>query len=315
MNTLILAELVNQQISLATRCVITAAQKLDRPIHLLLFGNPAEKLRAEACCLSGVSHVIINTAKAYAEGRAEPICALLASMARDYNTIFAASSCYSHNILPRLAAMLDVAHIANITEIISANTFVRPIYAGNVLATVKTSDPIIVGTIRHTAFSHCELSDKEVTVTTMDDQFDDNRSEILAEALTNNDRPTLTDARIIVAGGRGFKSQHDLETLLFPLADKLHAAIGATRAIVDAGFIANDYQVGQTGKVVAPELYIAIGISGQIQHIAGMKESKMIVAINQDPETPIMKIADYALVADLYQAIPEFLRYLSIFRE
>lgn len=311
MSVLILAEYHDQGISSATRCVVTAAKQIAEDITVLIVGSDAKSISQTASKLSGVKTVLVNEADLYDHGKAETIAKLLVKLAPSYNHIFAASSSYSKNIMPRVAATLDVAHVADILQIHAENIFTRPLYAGNVLVKVKTSDKIVVATIRATAFSEtAESEDNRAEVKIINERFEFNRSQFVNENFFKSTRPELASAKIIISGGRGFKTKENFEALLLPLADKLGAAIGATRAVVDAGFISNDYQVGQTGKMVSPELYIAIGISGQIQHLAGMKDSKIIVAINTDAESPMMKFADYALKEDLFSAIPKLMKLL-----
>ena len=304
MAILIIAEHDNQQLKAATRNTVTAASKLGGEVHVLVAGSGCGAVAEHAAKLAGVAQVKVADAAHYADQGAENLAVLVQAQAAGYTHILAPATTFGKNLLPRVAALLDVAQMSDITGIVSADTFVRPIYAGNVLATVQSADAIKVITVRGTAFDAC-ADGGSAAVTAIAAGPDLGVSKLVGREITKSARPELTAAKIIVSGGRGLGNGENYKALLEPLADKLNAALGASRAAVDAGFVPNDYQVGQTGKIVAPELYIAVGISGAIQHLAGMKDSKVIVAINKDPEAPIFQVADYALVADLFQAVPE----------
>jgi len=312
MAILIIAEHDNQQLKAATRNVVSAAAKLGSltgtELHVLVAGAGCGAAAEQAAKLAGVSKVKLADAPHYADFAAENLAVLVQQQASGsggtYSHVLAPATTFGKNLAPRVAALLDAAQLSEITGVVSADTFVRPIYAGNVLATVQSSDPVKVITVRGTAFDACGDGGNGA-VETVAAGPDLGVSKLLGREITKSARPELTAAKIIVSGGRGLGNGDNYKALLEPLADKLNAALGASRAAVDAGFVPNDYQVGQTGKIVAPELYIAVGISGAIQHLAGMKDSKVIVAINKDPEAPIFQVADYALVADLFQAVPE----------
>ncbi len=311
MSILIIAEHDNHTLSPSVLPTVTAARQLGQDISLLVAGYHCEAVAEASARIEGVSRVLVADAAHYQDGLAEELTPLVIQQVNEtVRFVLAPSSTFGKNLMPRVAALLDVAQISDIVRIQSADTFVRPLYAGNVLATVQSHDPIKVMTIRTTAFEPAKL------VTTAAEQIPVSatpmigRSILLDRDRSKSDRPELTTARVVVSGGRGLGSAENFR-LLEVLADKLGAAIGASRAAVDAGFISNDHQVGQTGKVVAPELYIAIGISGAIQHLAGMKDSKVIVAINKDPDAPIFEMADYGLVADLFQALPELTKALD----
>ncbi|MGL4860607.1 MAG: electron transfer flavoprotein subunit alpha/FixB family protein [Enterobacteriaceae bacterium] len=310
MAVLILAEHDNSILKTVTLNTITAAQRLSTEVDLLIAGENCQELAVSCARLQGINHVLLADHPGYRDQIAEPLASLLVSLAPSYQHLLAPATYYGKNIMPRVAALLDVAQISDIVEIIDTNTFVRPIYAGNALAKVQSLDSKKVITVRSTAFpAVAEGGSAEIktldTVPTQD-------SPVLVERhLTPCVRPELTAARVIVSGGRGLGSKENFHQILDPLADTLSAAIGASRAAVDAGFTSNDCQVGQTGKVVAPRLYIAIGISGAIQHIAGMKDSGVIVAINKDSDAPIFQLADYGLVADLFAAVPELTHQLA----
>jgi electron transfer flavoprotein alpha subunit len=311
MSILILAEHDNRALKSSTSHAVTAAQKLGGDIDVVVAGYHADDAAQAAARLSGVSRVRVIEAPQFEKPTAENLAALVIAMARDgtYTHILAPATAFGKNVMPRVAAVLDVAQISDITAIESPDTFVRPIYAGNAFATVQSKDPIKVITVRTTAFDSA-ANDGNARVEAMSAPDAILSSKVIGEELTASARPELTSARVVISGGRGLGSGENFK-LLEPLADKLNAAIGASRAAVDAGYVPNDYQVGQTGKIVAPELYIAIGISGAIQHLAGMKDSKVIVAINKDPEAPIFQIADYGLVGDLFQIIPQLTEQLS----
>lgn len=311
MAVLIIAEHDNSNLNDVTKHIVTAAQKLDKEVHILVAGFEPGSVVAQACKLDNVSTVLQASNSAYQYQLAENMANLIQSIAAEYNYIIAPATTFGKNIMPRAAALLDIEQISDVIDIVSENTFVRPIYAGNALETVKTSAAKIVLTVRPTAFTICQQNNKNCMIKNIDLVFDLKLSKYInLETSSKSDLPDLNAASIVVAGGRGLHTKDDFD-MLKQLATKLHAAIGASRAAVDAGLVANDLQIGQTGKVVAPNLYIAVGISGAIQHVAGMKDSKIIVAINKDPEAPIFKIADYGLAADLYQAIPELTALLD----
>ena len=304
MTILVIAEHDNQSLKAATKNAVAAAAKIGGEIHVLVAGAGCAGVAAEAAKLVGVAKVKLADAAHYADQSAENVAALVVANAAGYSHIVAPATTAGKNFSPRVAALLDVAQISEIVAVESADTFVRPIYAGNALATVQSADAVKVITVRTTAFE-AAAEGGSAAVENLAAGPDLGNSKLLSRELTKSERPELTAAKIIVSGGRGMGNGENYHKLLEPLADKLGAALGASRAAVDAGFVPNDYQVGQTGKIVAPELYIAVGISGAIQHLAGMKDSKVIVAINKDPEAPIFQVADYALVADLFEAVPE----------
>lgn len=304
MSVLVLADHDNSALGAATLNAVTAAGELGGDVHVLVAGSGCSSVADEAANVSGVSKVILVDDGLYANSLAENTADLVVSLADGYDAIVAAATTSGKNILPRVAALLDVAQISEITEIVSANTFVRPIYAGNAMATVQSGDAKKVITIRTTNFAPAEATGGSATIEAGTAAADAGLSTFVGEELSKSERPELTSAKIVISGGRGMQSGDNFP-LIEAVADKLGAAVGASRAAVDAGFVPNDYQVGQTGKVVAPDLYIAVGISGAIQHLAGMKDSKIIVAINKDEEAPIFQVADYGLVADLFKAIPE----------
>jgi len=304
MKILVIAEHDNQALKQATLHAVTAAEHLQGAVDLLIAGWQCETVVQTGKKLP-IQQIILADAEVYAHQLAENTAPLIAEIAKNYDYVIAAASTFSKNILPRAAALLDTAMISDVVEIISADTFVRPIYAGNALATVQSQDKIKILTVRTTTFPAMALSDSgTVSVTKLDKAIANQTSQFINQELTQSKRPELTAARIIISGGRGLKSADNFK-LLDAIADRLNAAVGASRAAVDAGFVPNDYQVGQTGKVVAPDLYIAVGISGAIQHLAGMKDSKVIVAINTDPDAPIFQVADYGLVGDLFKILPE----------
>ena len=304
MTILVIAEHDHQQLKAATLNTVAAAAKIGGDIHVLVAGSGCQAAAQEAATLNGVSLVKVADAAHYQSQTAENLTALIIANAAGYSHILAPATTFGKNLAPRIAALLDVAQISEITGVESADTFVRPIYAGNALATVKSSDSVKVITVRTTAFDtvNRENTAKTENIAAANDTA---QSTLTNRELTKSERPELGAAKIIVSGGRGLGSGENYHTLLEPLADKLGAALGASRAAVDAGFVPNDYQVGQTGKIVAPQLYIAVGISGAIQHLAGMKESKVIVAINKDPDAPIFQVADYGLVGDLFEVVPQ----------
>ncbi|MFM0315257.1 FAD-binding protein [Paraburkholderia nemoris] len=305
MTNLIIAEHDNASIKAATLNTIAAAQKIGGDIHVLVAGHNAQAAADAAAKIAGVSKVLLADAPQLAAGLAENVEATVMNIAKDYTHILAPATAYGKNIAPRIAAKLDVAQISEITAVASADTFERPIYAGNAIATVQSQDPIKVITVRTTGFDPVAADGGSATVEKIEAAADTGLSQFVSREVTKLDRPELTSAKIIVSGGRGLGNGENYTKVLEPLADKLNAALGASRAAVDAGFVPNDYQVGQTGKIVAPQLYLAVGISGAIQHLAGMKDSKVIVAINKDPEAPIFSVADYGLVGDLFEVVPE----------
>jgi electron transfer flavoprotein alpha subunit len=304
MAVLVLLEHEGAAIKQPSRSAIAAATQLKDEVHGLIAGENLASVAAAAAKLPGVSKVLVAEHPAYAHMLAEPLAALLAALAPGYTHIFAAATSVGKNIMPRLAGLLDSQPISDITEVVDAETFVRPIYAGNALATVRSEDSKKVITVRAASFDPVPAEGGNATVEPVNPVVAETRSRFVSAELTKSERPELTSARVVISGGRGMQSGENFR-LLERIADKLHAAIGASRAAVDAGFVPNDMQVGQTGKIVAPDLYIAVGISGAIQHLAGMKDSKVIVAINKDEEAPIFQVADYGLVADLFKALPE----------
>ena len=304
MAILVVADHDNGALRPATLNTLTAAGELEGPVDILVAGSDCAGAGAAAAKLPGVAKVRLADAPEYGHELAENLAPLIAKLAADYSHVLAPASTFGKNVLPRAAALLDVQQISEITEIVDADTFVRPIYAGNAMATVKSSDPIKVITVRSTAFEPAAEDGGSAATETVESTGDSGLSSFLGQELTKSERPELTTAGIVISGGRGMQSGENF-AMLERIADKLGAAVGASRAAVDAGFVPNDYQVGQTGKVVAPDLYIAVGISGAIQHLAGMKDSKVIVAINKDEDAPIFQVADYGLVADLFQAVPE----------
>src|SRR5271166_4271947 len=310
MATLLLAEVANGTLSDMTARALTAALELGAPVDVLVAGENVSAAAASAAQLQGVAKVRVADGPGYAHALAEPVAALIVSLAGDYDAIVAPSTVSAKNVAPRVAALLDVMQVSDIAKVIGPRTFERPIYAGNAIQTVESTDPKIVVTVRTASFAATGQGGSAAVepVATVPDP---GMSSFVGEALAKTDRPELTSAKIIISGGRAMQKAENFKTYIEPIADKLGAAMGASRAAVDAGYAPNDWQVGQTGKVVAPELYIAVGISGAIQHLAGMKDSKVIVAINKDEEAPIFQVADYGLVADLYQALPELTEELA----
>ena len=304
MTILVIAEHDHQSLKAATLNTVAAAQKIGGDIHVLVAGAGCQAAAQAAAQLQGVAAVKVADAAHYQSQTAENLTALVVANAGGYSHILAPATTFGKNLLPRVAALLDVAQISEITGVESADTFVRPIYAGNALATVKSADPVKVITVRTTAFD-AVATGNSAPVEAIGATADTAQTTLTNRELTKSERPELGAAKIIVSGGRGLGSGENYHTLLEPLADKLGAALGASRAAVDAGFVPNDYQVGQTGKIVAPQLYVAIGISGAIPHLAGMKDSKVIVAINKDPDAPIFQVADYGLVGDLFEVVPQ----------
>ena len=305
MAVLVVADHDNSAIVPIVLNTVTAAAAISGDVHVLVAGEGSGSGAAvEAAKIAGVSKVIAADSAAYAHQLAESIAPLVVGLAGGYSHILFPSNTSGKNIAPRVAALLDVAQISDIVEVVSEDTFVRPIYAGNAMATVQSSDSVKVITVRGTAFAAAEAEGGTAAVEAVDAAEDPGLSSFVGQELTKSERPELTAARVIISGGRGLQSGENFE-IIEKVADKLGAAVGASRAAVDAGYKPNDYQVGQTGKVVAPELYIAVGISGAIQHLAGMKDSKVIVAINKDEEAPIFQVADYGLVGDLFEIVPE----------
>jgi electron transfer flavoprotein alpha subunit len=304
MTTLLLAELSGNTLSPATAKTLSAAKDLGGDVHILVVGSDVGSAAETAAKLAGVSKVLVADAPQFAKGLAEEVAALILSIAKDYSAIVAPATAYGKNILPRVAAKLDVMQISDITKVVSPDTFERPIYAGNAIQTVQSSDATKVITVRTSAFAAIGEGGS-AAIETVAAPAPVGISTFEKAELSKSDRPELTSAKVIISGGRGLGNGENFTKYIAPIADRLGAAMGASRAAVDAGFVPNDWQVGQTGKVVAPDLYIAVGISGAIQHLAGMKDSKIIVAINKDGEAPIFQVADYGLVADLFQALPE----------
>ncbi|MFN0303915.1 MAG: electron transfer flavoprotein subunit alpha/FixB family protein [Burkholderiales bacterium] len=310
MSTLVIAEHDNKVLKGATLNAVAAAQKIGAPVTVLIAGNDCKDAAAAAAQVAGVSTVLVADAAQYRDQLAENLSNLVVSIAGGYGHILAPATSFGKNVTPRIAALLDVAQISDIIEVKSPDTFVRPIYAGNALATVQSRDRIKVITVRTTGFDAVAATGGSATIENATAQPDSGLSSLLGRELTKSERPELTAARIIVSGGRAIGSAENFK-VLEPLADKLGAALGASRAAVDAGYAPNDWQVGQTGKIVAPDLYIACGISGAIQHLAGMKDSRVIVAINKDEEAPIFQVADYGIVGDLFQIVPELVKELG----
>lgn len=304
MSVLVIAEHDNAEIKASTLNTITAARKIDADVHLLVAGAGIDGAVSGASGIHGITKVLKVDAPELGHHIAENITPIIVDLAGDYTHILAPASTFGKNILPRAAALLDTQQISDITAVVDADTFERPVYAGNAIATVKSSDAKKLITVRATAFDPVEATGGQPEVSDVAAKGDAGLTSFVGEELSKSERPELTSASIVISGGRGVGSAENFQ-IIEKLADKLGAAVGASRAAVDAGYVPNDYQVGQTGKVVAPELYMAIGISGAIQHLAGMKDSKIIVAINKDEEAPIFSVADYGLVADLFDAVPE----------
>ena len=305
MTALVIAEHDNASIKGATLNTVTAAAACGGDVHVLVAGHNAAAAAAAAAQIAGVAKVIHADSEALAHSLAENVAAQVLAIASNYSHILFPATAAGKNVAPRVAAKLDVAQISDVTQVISADTFERPIYAGNAIATVQSQDATKVITVRTTGFDAAAATGGSAAVESAAAQADSGKSSFTRSEIAKNDRPELTAAKIIVSGGRALGSSEKFNEVMTPLADKLGAAIGASRAAVDAGYAANDLQVGQTGKIVAPQLYVACGISGAIQHLAGMKDSKVIVAINKDPEAPIFSVADYGLEADLFAAVPE----------
>ena len=304
MSTLVIAEHDNTNLKPATLNTVAAANVIGGAVHILVAGHSCQSVADEAAAVDGVEKVILADDSAYENQLAESTANLIKLISSDYSHILAPATTFGKNVLPRLSALLDVQQISEIIEVVSEDTFKRPIYAGSCIATVKSSDAIKVITVRATAFDPVNASGGSASVESISADGVSDLSSFVNEEIAQSDRPELTAASIVISGGRGMQSGDNFH-LLETIADKLGAAVGASRAAVDAGFVPNDYQVGQTGKIVAPDLYIAVGISGAIQHLAGMKDSKVIVAINKDEDAPIFQVADYGLVADLFNALPE----------
>ncbi|QHL89901.1 electron transfer flavoprotein subunit alpha/FixB family protein [Sphingomonas changnyeongensis] len=304
MKTLVLADHDNQSLKDATLAVVTAAAKLGE-VHVLVAGQGCEAVANQAAQVAGVAQVLLADDAAYAHQLAENIAPLVVELMADRDAFLAPATSVGKNIAPRVAALLDVMQISDILSVESADTFTRPIYAGNAIATVQSADAKKVITVRGTAFAKAERSGGSASVERVGGPGDAGLSQFVSAELSKSERPELTSAKIIVSGGRALQNGENFKTVIEPLADKLGAAVGASRAAVDAGYVPNDYQVGQTGKIVAPEVYIAVGISGAIQHLAGMKDSKTIIAINKDEDAPIFQVADIGLVGDLFKVVPE----------
>ena len=304
MAILLLADHDNATLSDQTAKALTAASKIGSDVHVLVAGSGAKAAAEQAAKLSGVTKVLVAEDASLANNLAEPLAALIVSLAGSYDAIVSAATSVGKNVLPRVAALLDVAQVSEIIEVVSADTFKRPIYAGNAIQTVQSTDARKVITVRTASFAAAGEGGS-ASIETVAAAANPGLSSHVKDALSSSDRPELTSAKIIISGGRALGSSEKFQEVILPVADKLGAAVGASRAAVDAGYAPNDWQVGQTGKVVAPQLYIACGISGAIQHLAGMKDSKVIVAINKDEEAPIFQVADYGLVADLFEALPE----------
>lgn len=311
MAALVIAEHDNQSLKAATLNAVAAALQCSPEVDVLVAGNQTDAAAAAAAKITGVRKVIQIDAPTLVDQLAEPLAAQILSIASTYSYILAPATANGKNVLPRVAAKLDVAQLSDVTKVVSPDTFERPIYAGNAIATVQSADPVKVITIRTTGFDPVSASGGSAAIEKAALADSKVQSSFVGRELTKSDRPELTAAKIIVSGGRGLGSGEKYQEIVVPLADKLGAALGASRAAVDAGYVPNDYQVGQTGKIVAPQLYVAVGISGAIQHLAGMKDSKVIVAINKDPEAPIFSVADYGLVADLNTAVPELTNLLG----
>ena len=304
MNVLVLVEHDNSEVKASTLNTVTAASQLSDDVHALVIGNQCAQVADQAAKIAGVGKVLLVDHGDFHYGLVENVAPVVVNIAQSYSHVLAPASTFGKNLMPAVAAALDVQQISDISEIVSDDTFIRPIYAGNALATVQSTDSQKLITVRTTTFDAADADSGDASIETLDQANDAGKSSFVKHDLTRSERPELTTASIVISGGRGMQSGDNF-AMLEKIADKLGAAVGASRAAVDAGFVPNDYQVGQTGKVVAPDLYIAVGISGAIQHLAGMKDSKVIVAINKDEEAPIFQVADYGWVADLFTAIPE----------
>ena len=310
MAILVIAEHDNAALRPATLHTLGAAKQIGGETHVLVAGQGCQAVAQSAAAVPGVAKVLLADAPQHKDQLAENLATLIVGLAKEYSHVLAPATTFGKNFMPRVAALLDVAQVSDISAVKSADTFVRPFYAGNALATVQSKDPIKVVTVRSTGFEAVPATGGTATVAAVAAAADSGLSSLIGRELTKSERPELTAARVIVSGGRGMGSGENFK-LLEPLADKLNAAMGASRAAVDAGFVPNDWQVGQTGKIVAPELYIAVGISGAIQHLAGMKDSRVIVAINKDEEAPIFQVADYGIVGDLFKVVPELVQELG----
>jgi electron transfer flavoprotein alpha subunit len=310
MATLLIGEVANGRLSDLTARALTAAAEISQPVDILIAGRNVGEAAAAAAKLAGVRKVRVTDDAAYEHGLAEPLAALIVALAPEYEAVVAASSAYAKNALPRAAALLDVMQLSDITRVVGPKTFERPIYAGNAIQTVESLDAKLIVTVRTAAFP-ATGEGGGAAIEPVAAAADPGLSSFVGEALAKSDRPELASAKIVISGGRAMQKAENFKLYIEPVADKLGAAMGASRAAVDAGYAPNDWQVGQTGKVVAPDLYIAVGISGAIQHLAGMKDSKVIVAINKDEEAPIFQVADYGLVADLYTVLPELAEELG----
>ena len=310
MTVLVLAEHDNHSLRPSTLNTVTAAARCGGDVHLLVVGNNASEAAQQGAKIAGISKVLLIDGPQFEGGLAEVVAAQVVALAGGYSHIVGAATAYGKNILPRVAAALDVAQVSDIISVESPDTFTRPIYAGNAIATVQSADPVKVITARPTNFDAVAAEGGSATIENVTAVAGADSSRFISRDIAKSDRPELQGAKVVVSGGRGMGSADNFK-LLEPLADKLNAAMGASRAAVDAGYAPNDWQVGQTGKVVAPQLYVAVGISGAIQHLAGMKDSKVIVAINKDPEAPIFQVADYGLVGDLFEVVPQLVKELG----
>ena len=312
MTTLVLADVGAGKLGDATTKALTAANAMGAPVHVLVAGQGVEAAAKQAAALEGVEKVLVADDAAYANAVAEPLAALLVDLVKDYDALVAPSTAATKNVMPRVAALLDVMQVSDISKVVSADTFERPIYAGNAIQTVQSMDPKKIVTVRAASFKGVGASGAEAPIEAVGVAVSDpGVSAFKSDELVASERPELTGAKIVVSGGRAVANADNFQKIIVPLADQLHAAVGASRAAVDAGYAPNDWQVGQTGKIVAPDLYIAVGISGAIQHLAGMKDSKIIVAINKDEEAPIFQVADYGLVGDLFAVVPELTEALA----
>jgi electron transfer flavoprotein alpha subunit len=310
MTILVVAEHDNVALKPSTLHTLAAAKQVGGEVHVLVAGQGCQAVAQAAASVPGVGKVLLADAAQYKDQLAENLAVLVAGLAKDYGHVLAPATTFGKNFMPRVAAVLDMAQVSDISAVKGPDTFVRPIYAGNALATVQSRDPIKVVTVRSTGFEAVAASGGAAPIAPVPAAADAGLSSLVGRELTKSERPELTAARVIVSGGRGMGSGENFK-LLEPLADRLNAAMGASRAAVDAGFVPNDWQVGQTGKIVAPELYIAVGISGAIQHLAGMKDSRVIVAINKDEEAPIFQVADYGIVGDLFKVVPDLVKDLG----
>lgn len=310
MTALVIAEHDNAHLKAATLNAITAASQCDAQVHVLVAGQSVAAVAQAAASVAGVAKILTADSPALAHGLAENVAAQVVAVAAGYSHIVFAATAHGKNVAPRVAALLDVAQVSDVTRVIAPDTFERPIYAGNAMATVQATDTVKVLTVRSTGFDAASAGGSTASIQAVEAVADSGISRYEGSEIAKNDRPELTAAKVIVSGGRALGSSEKFAEVLTPLADKLGAALGASRAAVDAGYAPNDWQVGQTGKIVAPTLYVACGISGAIQHLAGMKDSKVIVAINKDPEAPIFSVADYGLEADLFTAVPELVSSL-----